>query len=73
MSFNGINVNHIRGGARTYPPTSLVGCVCHPLPERGRWHFRFGSSCGCVRIGVLSVYTAAIALAPAARLTWQVV
>lgn len=33
MSFNGINVNHIRGGARTYPPTSLVGCVCHPLPE----------------------------------------
>jgi hypothetical protein len=27
MSFNGINVNHIRGGARTYPATSLVGCV----------------------------------------------
>ncbi len=25
MSFNGINVNHIRGGARTYPATSLVG------------------------------------------------
>jgi len=27
MSFNGINVNHIRGGARTFPATSLIGCA----------------------------------------------
>jgi hypothetical protein len=25
-----INVNHIRGGQRTYTAQSLIGCVCKP-------------------------------------------